>query len=133
MTSLAPAYAAMREKFAQALDPRLYRIEHLDALLLSGRAQIWFGAEAAIVTEVRTYPTGARVIHGLVAAGEIEEICSVLIPKAEAWGRQIGCMLAIVESRPGWVRKLRGAGYAIHQTALRKDLRAPAAGLPAVR
>lgn len=114
--------ARWRAEFARALDPRLYAIEHLDALILSGRAQIWFGHDAAIVTEVREYPTGARVVHGLVAAGDLEEIVGELIPRAEAWGKAMGCLLAIVESRSGWVRKLKSAGYRIHQTSLRKAL-----------
>ena len=115
-------YAAFRPLFEAALDGRLYRIEHLDALLGSGRAQIWFGDNAAIVTEVREYPTGARVVHGLVAAGELDEIVGTLIPRAEAWGRSVGCLLAVIESRPGWVRKLKAAGYRIHQTSVRKNL-----------
>src|SRR5688572_15985703 len=115
-------YARMRPLFERALDPRLYTIEHLDGLLFSGRAQAWFGEAAAIVTEVRTYPTGVRVIHGLVAAGDLEQIVEVLIPKAEAWARSIGCVLAIIESRPGWARALRARGYAPHQVAVRKTL-----------
>lgn len=115
-------YARFRPEFAGALDARLYTIEHLDALLFAGAAQLWSGRDAAIVTEVRTYPTGTRVLHGLVAAGPLEEIVGELIPRAEAWGRTIGCVLAVVESRSGWVRKLKDAGYEIHQTALRKEL-----------
>ena len=122
-------YARFRGLFAEALDPRLYAVEHLDGLLYSGRAQIWFGEQAAIVTEVRTYPTGANVIHGLVAAATpasagagLDEIVDVLIPKAEEWGRSIGCVLAIIESRPGWARALKRRGYAPHQLALRKEL-----------
>lgn len=115
-------YARFRPRFAEALDPRLYRIEHLDALLSAGRAQIWFGEAAAIVTEVRTYPAGAGAIHGLVAAGELEEIVETLIPRAEAWARSIGCVMSIIESRPGWARALRSRGYAPHQLAVRKDL-----------
>ena len=122
-------YARFRPLFAEALDTRLYTIEHLDDLLYSGRAQIWFGEAAAIVTEVRTYPTGTTVIHGLVAAttpasagAGLAEIVETLIPKAEAWGRSIGCVLAIIESRPGWARALRARGYAPHQAAVRKAL-----------
>lgn len=115
-------YLRFRPQFEQALDSRLYTIDHLDRLLLSGQAQIWFGDNAAIVTEIRTYPTGASVIHGLVAAGELNEIVGTLIPKAEAWAKSAGCIMAIIESRSGWVRKLKRAGYEIHQTALRKEL-----------
>jgi hypothetical protein len=115
-------YLRFRSRFGEALDPRLHGIEHLDALVLSGQAQLWLGDAAAIVTEVRTYPTGAAVIHGLVAAGDLDEMVGTLIPKAEAWARSIGCAMAIIESRPGWARALRRCGYAPHQLAVRKDL-----------
>jgi hypothetical protein len=130
-------YARWRDAFAQAMDTRLYSIEYLDALVGSMRAQIWFGDHAAIVTEVREYPTGARVIHGLVAAVDpgspatagaaspgagLREIAETLIPRAEAWGRSIGCVLAIVESRAGWARQLKSQGYEPHQVTLRKEL-----------
>lgn len=123
-------YQRFRPLFAEALDRRLYTIAHLDRLVLSGHAQIWFGDDAAIVTEVRTYPTGARVIHGLVAAAApdappgraVAEIVEILIPRAEAWGREIGCILAIIESRPGWARALKPHGYEPHQQAVRKEL-----------
>ena len=116
------AYPRFRSLFAEALDPRLYAIDHLDSLIASGRAQLWAGDAAAMVTEVRDYPAGGRVLHGLVAAGALEEIVEILIPRAEAWGRSVGCILAIVESRPGWTRTLKAHGYAPHQVALRKDL-----------
>ena len=123
-------YSRFRPSFAEALDPRLHTIEHLDDLLFSGRAQIWFGDEAAIVTEIRTYPTGARVIHGLAAAAApdaqpgraVAEIVEILIPQAESWGRSIGCILAIIESRPAWARALKPHGYEPHQVAVRKEL-----------
>jgi len=116
-------YARWRDEFAGAMDERLYPIAHLDALLVSMRAQAWFGDGAAIVTELSEYPGGARVIHGLVAAGELNEITETLIPKAEEWARSIGCVLAIIESRPGWARALRSSGYENHQIMLRKELR----------
>ena len=115
-------YPPWREAFAAAMDPRLHTIDHLDSLVLSGRAQAWFGDKAAMITEIRTYPTGANVIHGLVAAGALEEIRDVLIPRAERWARQAGCIMAIIESRPGWARALQTQGYEPHQLAVRKEL-----------
>lgn len=113
-------YQRWREEFASAMDPRLYTLEHLDGLVLSGLTQVWYADAAAMVTEIRTYPTGAKVIHGLVAAGELSEIVEQLIPRAEAWARQAGCILAVIESRPGWARALKG--YEPHQLAVRKEL-----------
>jgi len=121
--SAGPAgYAAFRARFAEALDPRLYGIEHLDALVASGRAIFMAAGDAAILFELRTYPTGARAVHGLVAAGDAERITALLIPSAEAWGVARGCIGATIESRPGWARLLKPHGYAVHQVAVWKDL-----------
>jgi hypothetical protein len=115
-------YLRWRDEFASAMDERLYTIEYLDRLIEQMQAQIWFGERAAMVTEVRSYPAGAHVIHGLVAAGELEEIRDVLIPRAEAWARLAGCQMAVIESRPGWAKALKASGYEPHQVAVRKDL-----------
>ena len=114
-------YERFRPLLAEAIDGRFYRIDHLDRLIRTGRAQYWQSANAAIATELRDYP-GCRAIHGLVAAGDLDEIRSLLIPAAEAWGRSQGCDFAIVESRPGWQRALRNNGYALHQIAVVKGL-----------
>lgn len=116
-------YRRFRDQLAEAMDPAFYPIENLDELLLSGRARLWVGEHAAIVAEIRDYPGGARAVHGLVAAGRIEEINAQLIPQAEAWGKALGCTCAIIESRAGWMRALKPYGYAPHQVALRKELR----------
>lgn len=115
-------YLRFRERLAEAIDARLYTIGYLDELVVSGRGLFWATDEAAIIAEVKTYPTGARVIHGLVAAGDLEEIVKVLIPAAEEWARKQGCMFAIIESREGWIRQLKGSGYEPFQTSLRKVL-----------
>lgn len=115
-------YFRYRDQFAQAIDPRLYSIAHLDDLVATGRAQCWFSDNACIVTELRFYPTGARVIHGLVAAGDLQEIVETLIPRAEAWARAARCVLAIIESRAGWQRELKDSGYEPFQVSLAKEL-----------
>jgi hypothetical protein len=115
-------YARFRERFAQALDPRLYSIEYLDSLLFTGKAQIWFADNAALVTELRTYPSGVTAICVVVAAGSKEEVVDILRPRAEAWAQSIGCSLVIVESREGWKRALRPHGYAPFQVSLAKEL-----------
>ena len=116
------AYHKWRPEFERALDPALYTISWLDAQLWSGRAWFWGNGVAGIVAELRHYPTGAIDIHGLIAAGDPDEISSVLIPQAEAWARSIGCVGAIIESRPAWARILKSRGYEPHQLAVRKEL-----------
>lgn len=115
-------YRRFRERFAEALDPRLFTIEHLDGLLASGAAHFFASEDAAIVTEFKTYPTGVRAVVGLIAAGDLDQIEQVLIPRAEAWGRMNGCALALIESRPGWQRRLKRYGYEPHQVSLIKEI-----------
>lgn len=116
------SYADWRQAFIQVLDQRLYTPEWLDGMVRDGRAILWTAEDAAILAEVRFYPTGAREIHGLVAAGNIETIKGVLIPQAEEWARAAGCVSSVIESREGWVRSLRSSGYHLYQTAVRKEL-----------
>lgn len=115
------AYRRWRPAFAAAMDARLYTPEWLDARLASGEAWLWHDDAAAIMAELRHYPTGARDLHGLIAAGDAARIRDVLIPRAEAWARARGCVGAIIESRPGWARIMAGSGYAPHQLTLRKQ------------
>jgi hypothetical protein len=104
------------------MDPRFHGLDHLDGLVLSGQGKVWIGEAAAIVAEVEFYPGGAKVLHGLVAAGALQEIVESLIPRAEAWGKSVGCTHAIIESREGWARVLKSHGYEPHQVAVRKEL-----------
>lgn len=115
-------YVRFRDRFAEAMDPAFYPAEYLDELILSRRARLWVGENAAIAAEIKVYPGGAKVVHGLVAAGRIEEIIEELIPQAEAWGKAEGCTMAIIESRDGWQRILKSHGYEPHQLAVRKLL-----------
>jgi len=111
-----------REAFAAVLDVRFYTIDWLEREIAAGRVQLLAGDRAAILFGVRSYPTGAREVHGLAAAGALGEITERLIPAAEAWGRANGCVVATIESRAGWARTLKPNGYAPHQLALRKEL-----------
>lgn len=114
-------YALWRTRFAASLDPRLYPIEYLDALVASGQARVWASDRAAIVAGLRQYPGGAVAVHGQVAAGKLSEIRK-LIPLAEAWGRANGAIFAEIESRLGWQRTLADDGYQPMQLCLRKEL-----------
>lgn len=113
-------YLSFRPAFTEAMDQRLYSIDWLDGRVLDGSALFWRTENAAIIAEVREYPTGAYDIHGLIAAGELAEIVETLIPQAEAWGRENGCVGALIESREGWARALKPMGYEPYQTSVRK-------------
>lgn len=115
-------YLRFRDRFAEAMDPALYSISYLDSLIYSGLAFFWSTEQAAIIAEIRHYPTGATDIHGLIAAGDMDDIVNVLIPQAEAWAKAHGCVGAIIESREGWGRVLKARGYEPHQLTVRKVL-----------
>lgn len=114
-------YLRWRDSLAEAVDARFYPMGWLDAEVWSGRARFWSNADGAIIAGLRVYPTGAREVHGLVAAGDLAAI-QALIPWAEAWGRELGCAVVTIESRPGWARAMQHDGYAVHQIAIRKEL-----------
>jgi hypothetical protein len=115
-------YQVWRDEIAGVLDQRRYPVSWLDREVISGRVLVWAVADAIILAEIRSYPSGAADIHGLVAAGNAETIINDLIPQAERYGRDWGCLAAVIESREGWQRALKPSGYELYQTALRKDL-----------
>jgi hypothetical protein len=115
-------YLHFRHLFAEVMDQRYHTLDWLDQQVLGGKVQFWRSDNAAMITEIKDYPTGATDIHGLIAAGALEEIIGQLIPAAEQWARSIGCIAAHIESREGWARALRPSGYQTHQVIVRKEL-----------
>lgn len=115
-------YLRFRDRLAEALDPRFYPIDWLDNQVLEGRATTIATENGCVVVEIRNYPGGAREVHGLVAAGDLDEIVERVIPAVEQMGRENGCQVACCESREGWARMLKSSGYRVHQVTLRKEL-----------
>jgi hypothetical protein len=115
-------YYDWRDEFAKVLDPALYTIEWLDEQVSKGAALFGACDDAAIIVEFREYPTGAKDIHGLIAAGNLDNIVGILIPQAETLARAHGCVGAVIESREGWSKVLAESGYRPYQTAIRKAL-----------
>jgi hypothetical protein len=115
-------YLRFRDRFREAIDPARHTIEWLDRQILDGTFGLIVGERAAIVFSIELYPTGAKDIHGQIAAGDLDEIAGALIPRAEEWARAAGCIGAMISSRPGWARRLGGQGYSTFQVALRKEL-----------
>lgn len=116
------AYCEFRPAFSQVLDERYYTLAWLDEQLLNGKVHFWRSDNAAMITELREYPTGAKDVHALIAAGDLDEIITVIGPQVEEWARDQGCIAALVESREGWARALKPIGYRTHQIIVRKEL-----------
>ena len=117
-----PDYVRFRDKFEEAIDARFYPIDYLDHLVASGNGLFFCNAKSAIIVEIKTFPSGAMAVHGLVAAGKIRAIRDELIPQAEEFGRRLGCAFGIIESSPGWARVMKKSGYEVFQTAIVKEL-----------
>lgn len=115
-------YLNFRDRLAETLDPAFYPVEYLDHLVITGRATLWIEGDAIMLTELRQYPGGAKVIHGLIASGDLATLIENLIPMAENWARDQGCGWAEIESREGWARTMKTRGYEPHQITLRKAL-----------
>lgn len=115
-------YLRFRAAFADVLDPRFYPITWVDGEIACGRMILVSGEHSAILASVRKYPSGLLELHGEIAAGELREIVSVLIPLTEHIGKTIGCQTATIQSRPGWVKVMRDQGYELHQAEIRKAL-----------
>lgn len=114
-------YPHWRDRFLEAVDDTLYPAEWLDRRVASGRVRFWGNADAAILAEIKIYPSGVKEVHGLVAAGDIAAI-KALIPLAERWGRDCGARRATISSHPAWARIMRDAGYSPEQLAITKEL-----------
>lgn len=115
-------YLRFRDQLAEALDPQRHTIEWLNGEVWSGRMIVIGNERACILCKIEVYPTGAMDFHGMLAAGDLETIAGELIPYAESYGKELGCIGGLIESRAGWVRMLKKTGWEIHQTTLRKAL-----------
>lgn len=115
-------YLKWQADFHAILDERFYTGPWLDMEVWSGRIALLYRDDAAALVTVKTFPTGAKEAHGMAAVGNLGTILRDIIPAFENWGKAMGCTVATIESREGWKRVLKGAGYAPHQIALRKEL-----------
>ena len=111
-------YLRFRDEFV-SLDPERYPADYIDRQVWTGHWRVWGNERAAIIAEIKVYPSGLREVHGVAAAGDLREIVG-LIPYAEAWGAAAGCKWASIESRGGWERML--PGYSVSQTRIVKEL-----------
>jgi hypothetical protein len=115
-------YLDHRTEIAGLCDPAFYPVAWIDKQVWSGAIRTLSNATSIIGFEIKTYPGGAREIHGMFAAGDLEGILP-LIDEAEEVGRGLGCSVATIASREGWAKVLKSRGYGPHQVTLKKELR----------
>ena len=113
-------YDKWRHRLARANDPALIPITHVDELLAEGLAQFWATDDAAIVTQLRTWPGGAVTVEVVAAAGKKADIIGPLHESAAAWAMTQGATHVMVAGRDGWRREL--PDFRHYQTLLLKEL-----------
>ena len=116
------AYLKFRDGLISILDERFYPAAWLDAEVYAGFVKLFHCDDAAILAELKVYPSELMEVRGVLATGRLESIEDILIPQAEAWGKAEGCFCADISSREGWLRRLRKRGYSLHQVSIRKEL-----------
>ena len=84
---------------------RLSQTTVLEALL-NREMQLWLAPEGAMVTQIKTYPTGMKVVILLLVGGTMSKWLHFL-PEIEAWAHSLGCSVAEIEGRKGWARILK--------------------------
>lgn len=102
-------WARCRPWLLAALRPECGSEESLLADLALGRAQLWAGEAAALVTQC-VDEAGGRSLHVWLAGGSLSEILK-LRPGIEAWGRAHACVRVTLCGRPGWRRVLAPLGF----------------------
>lgn len=115
-------YLVFRDEFLTILDDRFYTPEWLDSQVWAGFYRCLSCEDAALLFEIKGYPTGLRELHFVAAAGELSSLIQDLRPKAEDYAREIGCRIVSVASRAGWARALKPHDYEVYQTVLRKEI-----------
>jgi len=113
-------WAACRDWLLPALQAEDGDEAALRAEIHSGRAQLWAGEGAAVVSQCVEASTG-RSLHIWLAGGALAGVLA-LRPGIEAWARGLGCEAITIEGRTGWARVLRAHGYEPHGANLRRSL-----------
>lgn len=91
---------------ALAFGRDLHSLDDVRAAIEAGKAQLWpIGSEGTIVSEVKDYPSGVRLLNFWLAGGSLGALVTAE-PIIADWGRERGCHAAQVIGRKGWVKAL---------------------------
>jgi hypothetical protein len=121
--------AWIREQFARcrpwiqaALDRcpiKSHTAEHVLETLERGEAQIWPSPNSCVVATISTYPTGLKTFNVWLGGGDLKELM-VLCEQTQVYAKSIGCDLATITGRKGWLKAIPGTREAV--TTLIKEL-----------
>lgn len=100
-------WARCTEHLQPALDfwHGLHRMEDVHAAIERGDAQLWPMPTGTLVTEIREYPSGGRIVNFWLAGGTLGTLVGAE-PIIADWAREQGCHAAQIIGRKGWARVL---------------------------
>ena len=79
-----------------------HTFEDVWAMIVNDKAQLWWGVDSVIITEIEETPQ-LKVMRFFLAGGNLEEL-EVMYPLIVVWGHSIGCSRAVLVGRKGWDR-----------------------------
>lgn len=89
--------------------------------ILDEKAYLWAGANCCHVIEI-VHVFRRKACVAWLAGGDLSELLA-MTPAIERWARdEMGCEIAFVTGRRGWLRPLAASGYAELHTTLVKVL-----------
>lgn len=96
-------------------------VEELTEDFASGRETLFVGAESIAIAHLRDRPP--LTVQCWAAAGNAEEILSVLAPRITEWGKMHGATrLEVSMSRRGWEKPLEAMGFTHYTTVYEKHV-----------
>lgn len=100
-----------KDHIAEALKYQsTHTLADVEHMINEGFAVLWIGENSAAVTEVIQQPR-QKDLSLWLCGGNLEEICEVMLPKAEEWAKRNGCTRLLTSGRPGWNRVMKKYGY----------------------
>jgi hypothetical protein len=75
-----------------------------------GRFQYWGDDECCVVTEIVAYPR-CQKLHLFIAAGNLQRLFDVYLPKVKAFAREHGCVSLTSVSRKGFLKRFPAVGF----------------------
>ena len=85
-----------------------------------GRAQLWEGENAILVSEIHNMPL-KRVLHFWLATGTLADVVR-LSDDALAWAKSLGISEATMTGRRGWERALADKGWKPMLTTMGREI-----------
>ena len=104
-----------RETVEKLIDDALkhdpaYNVEDVLSEVEEYRAELIAAERSLVVWNILEKPN-ARQFHIWIAAGDLEELMSLVYPVLEVRAMELGCDVMTISGRRGWIRKLKPHGF----------------------